>query len=221
MHSRKPEVMSVRESYNQWALQYDTDPNKTRDMEAIALRSLLKAVRAVHCLEFGCGTGKNTEILAGISKYVTAVDVSEEMLRVAMQKVKVTNVEFIVADLNGNWDFVDKKYDLVVFSLVLEHIKDLDSVFNRISGVVPPGANVYIGELHPYRQYTGSKARFETGSGLHSIECYTHNISDFVRAGERSGFALTGIDEFFDGNNRGNIPRILALLFSKINDDDR
>jgi ubiquinone/menaquinone biosynthesis C-methylase UbiE len=48
----------VGESYNRWASQYDTNTNRTRDLEATALRELLSAARPERILEMGCGTGK-------------------------------------------------------------------------------------------------------------------------------------------------------------------
>jgi hypothetical protein len=52
--------MSVRKAYDTWSSSYDTDENKTRDLEAIALRTMLEAIPFENCLEIGCGTGKNT-----------------------------------------------------------------------------------------------------------------------------------------------------------------
>jgi trans-aconitate methyltransferase len=55
--------MDVRKVYNNWAGQYDSDFNKTRDLEAFALKETLNSLIFETCLEIGCGTGKNTEWL--------------------------------------------------------------------------------------------------------------------------------------------------------------
>ena len=52
--------MSVEQAYNNWAEQYDSNENKTRDLEAKALREVLADMIFENCLEIGCGTGKNT-----------------------------------------------------------------------------------------------------------------------------------------------------------------
>lgn len=52
--------MNVQQAYNIWADQYDTNQNKTRDLEGIALREILQDIHFENCLEIGCGTGKNT-----------------------------------------------------------------------------------------------------------------------------------------------------------------
>src|SRR5690606_10346613 len=111
----------------------------------------------------GCGTGKNTEWLLTKAKQITAVDLSEEMLAKAHKKITSEKVRFIQADITKAWTFADsQEFDLVTFSLVLEHIENLDEVFEKLAKVTNPNSFVYIGELHPFKQYTGTKARFET-----------------------------------------------------------
>ena len=157
--------MDVRQAYNIWAEQYDTNTNKTRDLEAIALRDNLARIHFDTCLEIGCGIGKNTEWLITRAKELVAVDLSEEMLLRARSKINSGKVEFLQADINQPWTFAIKKFDIVSFSLVLEHIKNLDTVFKQAANSVLPGGYLYIGELHPFKQYTGTKARFDTEEG--------------------------------------------------------
>lgn len=211
--------MNVKEAYNTWAQQYDTNENKTRDLEATALRTVLSEKHFQNCLEIGCGTGKNTEWLITKAEQVTAVDLSEEMLAKAKQKISSDNVNFIQADITQPWYFGDQKFDLVTFSLVLEHIENLNTIFEKISDVLEPQGQIYIGELHPFKQYSGTKARFEADSGLTVVTCYNHNLSDFTDAAKHCGFAIVDVAEYFDNNDKGTIPRILSLLFKKLNAD--
>lgn len=205
--------MDTRQAYNAWSTQYDTNENKTRDLEAQALRQSFAKVSFEKCLEIGCGTGKNTSWLVTKAKQVTSVDLSEEMLAKAKQKITAANVEFKQADITKAWDFANGPYDLITFSLVLEHIEDLDHIFSEASKIAAEGAHIYIGELHPFKQYAGSKARFETEQGVQVVQCYTHNISDFVGSAAKNGFHLQTIEEYFDEGNRNEIPRILKLIF--------
>ena len=207
--------MDPKNAYNNWASQYDTNENKTRDLEAKALTEMLAKVKFNSCLEIGCGTGKNTEWLERKAEHVTAVDLSEEMLSKAKEKIQSPKVEFLVADIKRDWMFTEKSFDLVSFSLVLEHIEDLDPIFKEVSRKLNQGGYVYIGELHPFKQYTGSKARFETERGLQIVECYNHHISDFIQPAKSNGLRLLELDEHFDNDDRSSIPRILALLFQK------
>lgn len=207
--------MDVKSAYNIWAEQYDTNNNKTRDLEAVSLREVLSGLEFKHCLEIGCGTGKNTAWLVTKTKQLTAVDLSDEMLAKAKAKITSANVSFRQADITEEWKFAGGLYDLVTFSLVLEHISDLDTIFKKAAAVTAQGGYVYIGELHPFKQYTGTKARFDTAEGQQVVTCFNHNISEFTQAAKANGFEIADVREYFDDNDSNNIPRILTLLLRK------
>ena len=206
--------MDNRTAYNQWAKTYDQMKNKTRDLEAQALRDLLGKYDFNSCLEIGCGTGKNTQWLAEKAAKVTAVDFSEEMLAKARSKVLPAHVDFVMADVTKAWDFALKKYDLVSFSLVLEHLEDLNPIFREASKVLAPNGLLYLGELHAYKQYKGSKARFETVEGEHTLDCFTHHFSEYIFVGKSNGFRLEEVKEAF--GEAENTPQVLSLIMSKL-----
>jgi ubiquinone/menaquinone biosynthesis C-methylase UbiE len=139
--------MDVRIAYNQWAEQYDTNQNRTRDLEGVCLRELLAGTSFNTCLEVGCGTGKNTVWLLERVRHITAVDLSEVMLEKAREKITSSKVDFIQADINTDWNFVDQAVELATFSLVLEHIEDLAAVFQKLASAVKANGYVYVGEL--------------------------------------------------------------------------
>jgi predicted TPR repeat methyltransferase len=205
--------MSVQKAYDSWSAQYDTNINKTRDLEALALQQTLAGIAFNNCLEIGCGTGKNTAWLLSKANHITAVDLSTEMLAKAKQKIYSDKVNFIQADILQDWNFINTKYNLVSFSLVLEHIENLEPVFNKVSKIIAAGGYVYIGELHPFKQYSGSKARFTTDDGEQVVSCFNHHLSDFVQAAKNNGFNIVNINEYFDEGDRNTMPRILSILF--------
>ena len=204
---------SVVAGYNQWAATYDTVVNKTRDAEALCLRQMWAHQTCDHIAEIGCGTGKNTAFLLERCKQLFALDASEEMLQQARQKITAPHVQFIQANLLEPWPLHTSAIDAVVFSLVLEHIEDLHFPFAESARVLRPGGLLYVGELHPQKQYAGSGARFESEAGMVHLPAYTHHVTDYLAAANHNGFILqqrlepVAPDEF--------IPRILALLFTK------
>ena len=208
--------MDIGKAYNSWAAQYDTNENKTRDLEGLALKKLLSGKTFKHCLEVGCGTGKNTQWLLTICDQMTAIDLSQGMLDIAKNKIQSDKVNFIEGDISNDWTFANQTYDLVTFSLMLEHIEDLDAVFQKLAKVSDTGTRVYIGELHPFKQYAGSKARFETETGTQVVTCFNHHVTDFIQAANASGFHLLQLEEQFDEGDRSQLPRILNLLFEKL-----
>lgn len=65
------------------------------------------------CLELGCGTGNMTINLKKIGFEVTALDISEDMLQVAEEKLRLKNykVNFVIGDMvNIN---INKKFDYI------------------------------------------------------------------------------------------------------------
>ena len=208
--------MNPIDAYRKWSEQYDSNKNKTRDLEGIALRKELEGMSFKNCLEIGCGTGKNTEWLLEKSDHVTAVDISPEMIAKAKKKIRSKKINFILADINKKWSFVNEKFDLISFSLVLEHIEDLDHIFCETSKALSKESLVYIGELHPFKQYTGTKARFETDEGIQTVACFDHNISDFIHSAKKNGLIFSDVNEYFDNDNRSGIPRIVTLKFRKL-----
>jgi ubiquinone/menaquinone biosynthesis C-methylase UbiE len=208
-------MSDVQQAYNSWAQQYDSNENKTRDLEARSLRETLAPLSFEHCLEIGCGTGKNTVWLLEKAATVTAVDLSEEMLAKAKEKITSPIVTFVQADITQPWNFTAKQFDLIGFSLVLEHIELLQPVLEKALATLKPGGYLYISELHPFKQYNGSKARFDTAEGTQVVTCFNHHITDFTTAANLAGFKHISINEYFDDDDRNNIPRLLTLLFSK------
>jgi len=182
----------------------------------LSLQKIVQGKNFKHCLEVGCGTGKNTAWLLTICDQITAIDLSNGMLEIAQNKILSDKVHFIEADITKDWTFAKDTYDLITFSLMLEHIEDLDAVFQKLAKLSNKGTRVYIGELHPFKQYAGSKARFETESGTQVVTCFNHHVTDFIQAATASGFQLLKLDEQFDNADRTQIPRILNLLFEKL-----
>jgi len=206
--------MNNKEAYNSWSATYDTVENKTRDLEALALREMISDEN-LDILELGCGTGKNTEFLQTKAQKLIGADFSEEMLAIAKAKNNAENVEFRQIDLRENWDFSENSFDLITCSLALEHIENIDFIFQQANKVLRTGGKFYIGELHPFKQYAGTKARFETGSGVFELECFTHHISEFFSAAKINGFELIELKEWFDDDDKIQIPRLLTLVFEK------
>jgi ubiquinone/menaquinone biosynthesis C-methylase UbiE len=205
--------MSTQKLYDQWSATYDTVENKTRDLERLACEAVLSDILFTRVLELGGGTGKNTTWLSERAEQVMSVDFSEEMQAIARTKVKNTNVEFRIGDVRSEWSFVDSSVDLITCSLILEHVEDLTFIFRQAAKILLPGGHFYICELHPFKQYEGSKARFQTEDGVQVTECFQHHVTDYTSAASANGFGIERMDEWFDGNDRTTTPRLVSFLF--------
>lgn len=204
--------MNNQQAYNAWSETYDTVENKTRDLEAAALRESISGEN-LNILEIGCGTGKNTEFLQTKAAKIIGADFSPEMLERAKEKITAKNVKFKQLDLREDWAFAAESFDLITCSLVLEHIKNLNFVFGQARKVQRQNGLFYIGELHPFKQYQGSKARFNTDSGVFELECFVHHISDFFESAKNNNFEMIELKEWFDDSDKTKIPRLLTMIF--------
>ncbi len=207
--------MDNRKAYDQWSGDYDTMLNKTRDLEAIALRQTIAGIPMGRVLELGCGTGKNTEWLVTQAERLTGIDFSDAMLEKARSKITSDTVEWLGADIREEWPVPAQAFDLVTCSLVLEHIADIDFIFKEARRVLSPKGVFYIGELHPFKQYQGSRARFETETCTIELECFVHHVSDFFNSAIKHHFQCLRLEEWFDEASQIKPPRLISFLFQQ------
>jgi malonyl-CoA O-methyltransferase len=207
-------MSSIANAYNTWSQSYDTVENKTRDLDRKATATVLSGLDWNTVLELGCGTGKNTDWLAQRATQVLAVDFSAGMLDIAKEKITASNVSFQQADINKPWQFAQQSFDLICCNLMLEHIENLQPVFENATQALSAAGHFFISELHPFKQYTGSKARFEQGGETVVLDCYTHHLSNYFMAAKNAGMMLAELQEWFDEDAAG-VPRLLTLLFQK------
>ncbi len=205
--------MNIQNAYNEWSEIYDTNINLTRDLDHEVTKAALADLRFNSILELGCGTGKNTALLVQIGRHVHALDFSQGMIEKAKEKVQAENIRFSVADLTGRWPCEDNACDLITCNLVLEHIQDLSHIYSEAARVLEPNGMFFINELHPFKQYQGTKARFEGKAGLIEVEAFIHHISDFTNAAERHGFKLVKLNEYWHAEDQDKPPRLISLTF--------
>lgn len=204
---------SIRDAYDQWASQYDSDENATRDLNAEALREQTFFSTDDDVLEIGCGTGLNTQWLAERGGRVVAADFSEAMLEKARTRLSGTDVTLRSMDVTEPWPFDGQQFDIVVSTLVLEHVKRIRHVFREARRVLRPGGRLYLSELHPYRQLGGTQANFDhevSGENV-TIDAFSHPVSEFVNEGLDAGFAVREMGEWYGADD--DVPRLLSALF--------
>ena len=212
--------MKIQQAYTDWSSTYDQDRNLTRDLDEIVTRETLANLRCNSILEIGCGTGKNTALLAEIGQHVTALDFSPGMIEKARAKLSNDNVTFAVADLTQPWPCDDQYIDLISCNLVLEHISDLSFIFAQAFRVLGDGGRFFVSELHPFRQYQGTQANFRRDQETTQIPAFVHHISEFIQAGTAHNLALSGMKEWWHPDDQNKPPRLVSFMFQKQSDGD-
>lgn len=213
--TRMPDTSAeVQKAYNEWVHQYETNKNSTRDLNAQVLRQQPFDLASKAVLEIGCGTGFNTTWLATYARCVVGMDISEGMLRKARRRLSERNVHLLQTDITKPWPLA-QMFDLIVATLVLEHVQDLERMFNEAHRVLCPGGLFYIGELHPYKQLQGVQAKYhdvETGKEV-LVPAFSHSIAEYINRGIDTGFTLCRMGEW--QNEADADLRLLTLLFER------
>ena len=115
-------------------------------------------------LEVGCGTGSVAIELAAHTKHVHALDLSEEMIRIARRKATaagVTNVTFHVGTVDDLSRFEPDTFDMVCAMNLLHLVEDRARVLAQCFELLRPGgclveSTVVLGESWvPYRLVLG------------------------------------------------------------------
>jgi malonyl-CoA O-methyltransferase len=208
--------MNIKSAYNKWSSTYDKDRNLTRDLDALVMKKTFSSLKINSILEIGCGTGKNTELLSRIAKKVYAFDFSREMISKAKEKIKSENVFFAVADMTKRWQTQDELFNLITCNLVLEHIENINFIFSEAYRSLVDKGKFYISELHPFRQYEGTKANFERDGIKTEIQAFVHHISDFLDAANKNRFKLLQLKELWHEKDQNKSPRLVTFMFEKV-----
>ena len=205
--------MKIQDAYTRWSTTYDSGRNLTRDLDQRATQDALADLGCEDIMELGCGTGKNTALLTRIGRRILALDFSPGMLSQAKAKIDSEQVFFVVADLTKPWPCRNESFELIVCNLVLEHIENIDAIFSEVSRALKPGGSFFLSELHPFRQYKGTKANFRTEEEAIEIHAFVHHLSDFTEAARMNGLVLRRMKEWWHEEDQNKVPRLVSFMF--------
>lgn len=109
-------------------------------------------VRGERVLDFGCGAGYGSNMLAGHVEDVTAVDISEEAISNAAKSYSASNLHFLRIEPTENraLPFPDSNFDDVISFQVIEHVEDVDSYLREIRRVLKPGGRLLLTTPNSY-----------------------------------------------------------------------
>jgi len=131
------------------------------------LKEYLENSHSKVCLEFGCGNGRMTEYFAEVSNQVYAVDISEEMLKSAQQRLShLANIIYIRSDgerINLPANLVDFIFSYAVLQhfpnkkMVKEQLKEFHRIMkdDAIAKIQIRGHSAYGGIFRYLKWYYG------------------------------------------------------------------
>lgn len=211
--------------YNIWAPDYDDFDNPMIFLEQKAFENLNFKFENASVLDLGCGTGRNAlKILKYNVESYTGVDFSQGMLGKAIAKTKEYKDKsaFIKHDLSIKLPFEDNSFDIVILTLVLEHIKDLNFLYSEVKRVSKVNAIMYIAEMHPFMFLKNAQAHFtDPGTGeQYTLGSVKRVMSDYINPAINNGLKLKNIQEYIvDRESMEILPKLkkhegLPVLFT-------
>lgn len=132
------------------AATWEDNPLRTALAQAVA-NAILETVPLAgteRAMEFGCGTGLVTGLLAPSTGHVLAIDSSPGMLDVLRRKLQqlgIGNVEPREADLAQQMPA--GPFDFVFSSMTLHHIEDVAGLVARVYDALAPGGRIAFADL--------------------------------------------------------------------------
>jgi len=127
-------------------------------------------------------------------------------------------LEFVQHDVREPWPVPDDAFDVVVATLVLEHIEKLEPFFVQLERVLRPGGTAFLSELHPERQRRGSQGRFVGADGnTVSVPATLHNEVDYLNAGNAAGLQLVRQRDRYSPADiaKQSPPRLITFTWQK------
>jgi SAM-dependent methyltransferase len=144
------------ESYDEMAKYYenyvDTKPWNAY-YERPATLSLLPEIKNKKILDIGCAGGWYTKYLLDNGASVTAIDVNKNMVEITKRRTQ-NKCPVILADINNGFDFIpDGSIDVVLASLVLHYIKDIEKAFSEINRILKTDGEIIFSIHHPLMEF--------------------------------------------------------------------
>ncbi|MHC5111242.1 MAG: class I SAM-dependent methyltransferase [Planctomycetota bacterium] len=192
-----PTTIDTRAGYDRWSQVYDGDGNPLVATEQPVLERMVGDPTGRTILDVGCGTGRHSIDLAKRGGRVTAVDFSRGMLDKALAKPGAGAVSFVQHDLRTTLPFEDRRFEIVVCALVLDHIHALTHFYAELKRVCRRDGRIVTTVMHPAMMLKGVQARFidpETTDRV-VLDSAPNMTSDYVNAVHAAGLSIELMEE--------------------------
>lgn len=138
-------------NFDNAASTWDENPMHLERSQAIAhkMQVLLPLKKDMKALEYGAGTGILSFLLSEKLGHITMMDSSSGMVKIMEEKVQnrnATNLLPVCFDLEQ--ESSEQKYKLIFNQMVLHHIKNVKSIFEKFHQMLSPDGILAIADLY-------------------------------------------------------------------------
>ena len=95
-------------------------------------------------LDYGCGSGYGSSMIAKSAAHVTAVDVAKDAISHARKEFGGPNIDFLSIDPEQPLPFADASFDTVLSFQVFEHVANTDRYLSEIRRVLLPDGKLIL-----------------------------------------------------------------------------
>ncbi len=180
------------EAYDLWAGSYDEQPdNLMLAMDEQLFTKLLEPIDIYNksIADIGCGTGRHwNKIQAKKPGRLAGFDVSQGMLDKLQVKYPGSEVQRINNNLFS--DTADKSFDMIVSTLTIAHIADLDEAITNWCRLLKPSADIIITDFHPEALARGGSRTFCQGYQKISVNNHVHTLETLKEKFKAFGFFI-------------------------------
>jgi SAM-dependent methyltransferase len=100
--------------------------------------------RGRRVLDFGCGSGYGSAMIARSALHVTGVDVAADAVAYAAERHGSDNLDFQHVTADGGLPFADASFDTVLSFQVFEHVEHEQRYLQEIARVLVPGGTLLL-----------------------------------------------------------------------------
>lgn len=138
-----------KDHFKHKASDYEKDHAVKNNVNNIA-ELILKEIsfnKEMNIMDFGSGTGFLLEGIAPYVNKITAVDISDSMIQQLNAKKESIPCEVEILKLDLTKDKLNKKFDAVISSMTLHHIKDIKSIMKVIYDCLDESGSIALADL--------------------------------------------------------------------------
>ena len=135
-------------------------------------------------LDFGCATGSKTLELAGGIRHIHGLDLSSEMIGLAMKNLNASNVKN--ASFSSGTIFKDDlgnaSFDTIIAYSIIHMLEDVEKVIQRINELLKPGG-LFISETACFkeRMSPGTRLQFTSFRLLKRLGLFPLHLNMFTK----------------------------------------
>jgi SAM-dependent methyltransferase len=196
-------TIGTREGYAAWSPTYEETVDDAMDLALFERIDSVPWGALRRIADLGCGSGRTAAWLRARGDTrndirIDGVDLTPEMLELARRRG--VHDRLVEADVRAT-GLDPGSYDLVVCSLVDEHLADLVPLYAEAGRLLAPRGWFVLVGVHPFFvMVVGMPTHFDTPRGPVAIETHVHLPGAHVAAGTAAGLAAVELHEGLVGD---------------------